>query len=120
MATRYLVKNVDESIEFFSKLGFRVVERWGPPFAMMSNDTDTIWLSGPETSAAKAMPDGRLPEPGGWNRIVVAVENIDSLAQELRESGVVFRNDGLKGPGGTQFLIEDPSGNPVEIFESRD
>jgi len=120
MATRYLVKDVDGAIAFYSRLGFEVVERWGPPFAIVSNGDVTLWLSGPETSASKAMPDGRIPEAGGWNRVVVEVEEVEALATELKEAGVVFRNDGIKGPGGTQYLIEDPSGNPVEIFESRE
>lgn len=120
MATRYLVNDVEASIDFYQKLGFQVVERWGPAFAIVSKNEDELWLSGPGTSAAQAMPDGRNPEPGGWNRIVVMVDDIDALIQVLKNSGAIFYHDGVSGPGGKQYLVEDPSGNPVEIFSQSD
>jgi catechol 2,3-dioxygenase-like lactoylglutathione lyase family enzyme len=119
MATvRYLVNDVDESVEFYTRhLGFTVVERWGPAFAMVTKADLKLWLSGPQTSAAKPMPDGRVPQPGGWNRLVIEVEDIQATVSQLRESGMRFRNEILSGPGGSQILAEDPSGNPIEIFQ---
>ncbi|WP_038475586.1 VOC family protein [Fimbriimonas ginsengisoli] len=120
MSTRYIVRDVEESLAFYvGLLGFREVEKWGSAFAIVELDGATLWLSGPESSAAKAMPDGRKPEPGGWNRIVVGSEDLEGLISTLRGAGVVFRNEPLSGPGGTQVLIEDPSGNPIELFQAR-
>ena len=122
MATvRYLVHDVDTALAFYTEwLGFELTERWGPPFAIVTKGDLKLWLSGPETSAAKAMPDGRKPEPGGWNRLVIEVEELDALAQNLKEAGMHFRNEIISGPGGKQILAEDPSGNPLELFEPRD
>ncbi|MCB9149572.1 MAG: VOC family protein [Caldilineaceae bacterium] len=122
MATvRYLVHDVDTALAFYTKwLGFELTERWGPPFAIVTKGDLKLWLSGPETSAAKAMPDGRKPEPGGWNRLVIEVEELDALVQNLKEAGMHFRNEIVSGPGGKQILAEDPSGNPLELFEPRD
>ena len=122
MATvRYLVHDVDTALAFYTKwLGFELIERWGPPFAIVTKGDLKLWLSGPETSAAKAMPDGRKPEPGGWNRLVIEVEELDALVQNLKEAGMHFRNEIISGPGGKQILAEDPSGNPLELFEPRD
>ena len=122
MATvRYLVHDVDTALAFYTKwLGFELIERWGPPFAIVTKGDLKLWLSGPETSAAKAMPDGRKPEPGGWNRLVIEVEELDALVQNLKEAGMHFRNEIVSGPGGKQILAEDPSGNPLELFEPRD
>ena len=119
MATvRYMVANVDEAVQFYTeKLGFSVVERWGPAFAMIALEDLTLWVSGPDTSAARPMPDGRLPMPGGWNRVVIEVSDIHALAKTLLGAGVTFRNQVITGPGGSQVLIEDPSGNPIEIFQ---
>ncbi len=119
MATiRYLVSDVDLAIAFYTEqLGFTLAKRWGPPFAVVARDDLRLWLSGPGSSAAKAMPDGRVPQPGGWNRIVIEVDNIDEWAARLTKAGVHFRNEATRGPGGTQILIEDPSGNPVELFQ---
>lgn len=120
MPTRYIVRDVEESLAFYvGLLGFREVEKWGSAIAIVELDGATLWLSGPESSAAKAMPDGRKPEAGGWNRIVVGCPDLDAVLPSLREAGVVFRNEPLSGPGGTQVLIEDPSGNPVELFKGR-
>jgi hypothetical protein len=77
-----------------------------------------LWLAGPQTSAAKPMPDGRKPAPGGWNRLVLELPDVVATSATLRAAGVVFRNDVITGPGGSQVLIEDPAGNPVELFSA--
>jgi catechol 2,3-dioxygenase-like lactoylglutathione lyase family enzyme len=119
MATvRYMVANVDEAVQFYTeKLGFSIVERWGPAFAIIALNDLTLWVSGPGTSAARPMPDGRSPEPGGWNRIVIEVDDIHALVKNLTEAEVSFRNQVITGPGGSQILFEDPSGNPIEVFQ---
>ena len=114
---RYLVNSVDEAIEFYAELGFAVQERWGSPFAILRRDDIELSVSGPGTSAAKAMPDGAKPEPGGWNRFVIPVEDISSSVKLLMSKGYRFRNDIFEGPGGRQILAEDPSGNPIELFQ---
>ena len=117
---RYIVREVDESVAFYvDRLGFTVAARMGPPFAIVERDGLTLWLSGPQSSAARAMPDGRSPEPGGWNRLVLEVDDVSVHIERLREAGVVFRNDPITGPGGTQVVLEDPSGNPIELFTAR-
>ncbi len=116
---RYLVHNVDEAIDFYTDLlGFELGERWGSAFATVTRKDLTLWLSGPETSAARPMPDGRVPEAGGWNRLVIELSNLEVLFEELQAAGVVFRSEVIIGPGGRQVLIEDPSANPVELFEA--
>jgi catechol 2,3-dioxygenase-like lactoylglutathione lyase family enzyme len=119
MATvRYLVHDVGEAVPFYeTHLGFSVVERYGPAIAILRRDDLDLWLAGPPSSAARPMPDGRRPEPGGWNRLVVTVEDLDAAVERLKESGVPFRNEIVEGPGGRQILVEDPSGNVVELFE---
>lgn len=119
MATiRYLVHDVDAAVGFYvDQLGFTPVQRMGPAFAIVSRGDLSLWLSGPRTSAAQPMPDARQPAPGGWNRVVLEVDAIDVLVDELRASGLTFRNDVVTGPGGKQILMEDPSGNPVELFQ---
>ncbi len=121
MATiRYLVHDVDAAIEFYTRwLGFELTERWGPPFAIVSKGDLQLWLSGPQTSAAKPMPDGRQPEPGGWNRLVIEVSDLAGLVADLKAAGMKFRNEILSGPGGQQILAEDPSSNPLELFQPR-
>lgn len=119
MATmRYLVRDVDVALPFYEALGFTLADRWGPPFAIVERGDLQLWLSGPGTSAAKPMPDGAKPEPGGWNRIVVTVDDIYAAVAAVKAAGAQFRNGPVRGPGGTQVLIEDPSGNPVELFEA--
>ena len=98
-------------------LGF-AVDMQVPPFAMVTKGDTTLLLSGPKSSAGKAMPDGRVPEAGGWNRIVLEVENIETEVERLTGLGVQFRNEILPGVGGTQIVAEDPDGNPIELFES--
>ena len=117
-AIRYLVDDVDRAVDFYTtRLGFEVVERWGKPFAMVARGDVTLWLSGPESSAARPMPDGRRPVPGGWNRVVVEVTDLESRVAAMKREGVAFRNEIVKGPGGKQILIEDGCGNVVELFE---
>ena len=91
----------------------------GPAFAIVERDDLTLWLSGPQSSAARPMPDGAQPEPGGWNRLVVEVDDVRAEVERLRAAGVTLRNDSLTGPGGTQVVLEDPSGNPIELFTPR-
>jgi len=98
-------------------LGFTLEEQMGAAFAIVTRDDLSLWLSGPQTSAARPMLDGRQPEAGGWNRFVVSVENIESLVASMKLAGVQFRNEIVSGPGGRQILAEDPSGNPVELFQ---
>jgi hypothetical protein len=88
-----------------------------PSFAIVAKGDLSLWLSGPQSSAARPMPDGRQPEAGGWNRFVIQVEDIESLVASLKSAGISFRNDILTGPGGKQILAEDPSGSPIEIFQ---
>jgi catechol 2,3-dioxygenase-like lactoylglutathione lyase family enzyme len=120
MATiRYLVKDLESSVEFYTKhLGFEVIEKMGSAFAIVKKDDLRLWLSGPETSAARPMPDGSIPQSGGWNRFVVEVANIESLVSAMKDAGISFRNEIISGPGGKQILAEDPSGNPIEIFQA--
>jgi catechol 2,3-dioxygenase-like lactoylglutathione lyase family enzyme len=122
MATvRYMVANVDQAVKFYTeKLGFSLVDRWGPAFAIIALKDLTLWVSGPDTSAARPMPDGRRVEPGGWNRIVIEVDDIHAVVKTLAEAGVAFRNQVISGPGGSQVLVEDPSGNPIELFQEGD
>jgi catechol 2,3-dioxygenase-like lactoylglutathione lyase family enzyme len=115
---RYLVHDVDAAVAFYTqRLGFALDEQFGPAMAIVARGDLTLWLAGPASSAAKSMPDGRKPEPGGWNRIVLQVTGLAALVAALRGEGVRFRNEIVKGPGGMQVLCEDPSGNAVELFE---
>ena len=114
---RYLVTDVDASVAFYAKLGFAPEQQFGPAMAIMRRDDLVLWLAGPNASAARPMPDGRRPEPGGWNRFVVTVDDLAATVEDLREAGVPFRNDVVTGPGGKQILCEDPSGNVVELFQ---
>jgi catechol 2,3-dioxygenase-like lactoylglutathione lyase family enzyme len=116
---RYLVNNVDEAIPFYAALGFALTTQWGPPFAMVSRGDLTIWLSGPGSSAARTLGDGSVPKPGGWNRLVVEVPDLEAAMDALRPTGARFRSDPISGPGGRQVLVEDPSGNPIELFEAK-
>lgn len=115
---RYLVNDVQASIDFYTKhLGFNLDQQFGPAMAIVSKDDTTLWLAGPQSSAAKPMPDGSRPVPGGWNRFVLMVDNLPGLVEELKGAGVKFRNEIVKGPGGSQILCEDPSGNVIELFQ---
>ncbi len=119
-AVRYQVKDVDRSVEFYTKhLGFEE-DKTIPPgtaFAAVKNGNLTIWLSGPKSSGARPMADGRTQEPGGWNRIALEVDDLAARVEELKKAGLKFRNEIVVGPGGKQIQIEDPDGNPVELFE---
>ncbi len=115
---RYLVRDVDAALAFYvDKLGFALIERWGPPFAMVGRGDLTLWLSGPGSSASRALADGSVPAPGGWNRLVIETDGLAPLVDRLRAAGVRFRSEIVTGPGGSQILVEDPSGNPIELFE---
>ena len=122
MATvRYLVTDVERSRAFYRDvLGFEDGFDMLPAFAMVRHRDLALWLAGPASSAARAMPDGRVPEPGGWNRLVLEVHDLDGIVARLRAAGAVTRNDIVKGPGGRQILVDDPDGNPVELFEARE
>jgi catechol 2,3-dioxygenase-like lactoylglutathione lyase family enzyme len=116
---RYLVTDVERSIAFYTgTLGFKLDQSMAPAFARVSKDDLTLWLAGPRSSAARPMPDGRHPEPGGWNRFVIQLTDIEARVAEMRRSGFRFRNDIVVGPGGKQILLEDPDGNLVELFEA--
>ena len=116
---RYLVNDVDVALEFYMNiLGFELVEKWGPPFAMVKRGDLTLWLSGPGSSASRPLADGSEPAPGGWNRLVLETDDLASLVEKLKRSGAQLRSDIVSGPGGKQVLVDDPSGNPVELFES--
>ena len=117
---RYLVGDVDAAIAFYTgNLGFTLEQQMGPAFAIVSRDELSLWLSGPQSSAARPMPDGRQPQPGGWNRFVVEVEDLESKVAELKEAGLSFCNEVVSGPGGKQIVLDDGDGNPVELFEAR-
>jgi catechol 2,3-dioxygenase-like lactoylglutathione lyase family enzyme len=116
-SVRYLVRDVGQAIAFYTRLGFTLQQQFDPAMAIMARDDLTLWLAGPRASAANPMPDGRIPEPGGWNRFVLQVSGLAGLVTTLRAQGVRFRNEIVDGPGGRQILCEDPSGNVVELFE---
>ncbi len=117
-AVRYIVKDVGAAVEFYvGALGFEPIQQYGPAMAILGRADLRLWLGGPSSSAARPMPDGRRPEPGGWNRFVVETDDLDGLIERLRAAGARFRNDVVTGPGGRQILVEDPSGNAIELFE---
>ena len=117
---RYMVDDVAAAIAFYTTyLGFRLRTDQGPAFADVQLGDLRLLLAGPQSSAARPMPDGRKPAPGGWNRIHLIVDDIEVEVARLRAAGVPFRNDVVRGPGGAQILIDDPSGNPIELFQPR-
>ena len=117
-SVRYMVNDVKEAVAFYTtQLGFTIDQEWGPYLTIVAREELHLWLSGPQTSAARPMPDGRKPEPGGWNRIVIEVGNLEQQVAVMRAAGVTFRNEIITGPGGSQILAEDPSGNPIELFQ---
>ncbi len=118
---RYMVDDVDAAVAFYTThLGFRLMSRMSPAFADVALGDLRLLLSGPTSSAGRPMPDGRRPAPGGWNRIHLIVDDLAAEVARLRSTGEVrFRNDIVTGPGGSQILLEDPSGNPIELFQSR-
>ena len=115
---RYMVRDVAESVDFYtSLLDFKVLTNMAPAFADVQRGNLRLLLSGPTSSAGRPMPDEATPEPGGWNRIHFIVDDIEAEVARLREAGGSFRNEIISGPGGSQILLEDPSGNVVEIFQ---
>ena len=115
---RYMVDDVEASIAFYvSHLGFELISSAAPAFADVRRGALRLLLSGPKSSAGRPMPDGRTPGPGGWNRIHLIVDDIKAEVERLGAQGVAFRNQIVSGPGGRQILLEDPSGNPVELFQ---
>ena len=120
IAFRYIVSNVDEALPFYTDLlGFTVDMHPAPPFAAISLEGVTVYLNQPGGGggAGQPMSDGRMPEPGGWNRLQISVPQLDPIVERLRGAGVRFRSDIIQGNGGRQIIAEDPSGNPIELFE---
>ena len=118
VSVRYLVADVDAAVDFYTThLGFTVRMSAAPAFADVTRGRLRLLLSGPASSAGRPMPDGTVPVPGGWNRIHLIVGDIAAEVARLRAAGVTFRNDIVTGPGGQQILLEDPSGNVVELFQ---
>jgi catechol 2,3-dioxygenase-like lactoylglutathione lyase family enzyme len=115
---RYMVDDVDEAVAFYTKhLGFTLLSSAAPAFADVARGDLRLLLSGPASSAGRPMPDGTKPVPGGWNRIEFVVDDIVAEVDRLRGAGLRFRNDIVTGPGGSQILFDDPSGNPIELFQ---
>jgi catechol 2,3-dioxygenase-like lactoylglutathione lyase family enzyme len=115
---RYMVDDVRTAVDFYTThLGFTLRSSAAPAFADVTRGHLRLLLSGPASSAGRPMPDGRRPGPGGWNRIELVVDDLAAEVERLRAAGLVFRNDIVTGPGGSQILLEDPSGNVVELFQ---
>jgi glyoxylase I family protein len=115
---RYIVRDVERSIAFYTQhLGFKLEQQQGSAFARVSKDNLELLLSGPGSSGARPLPDGRQAEPGGWNRLVLEVADLSSSMAALKQAGLHFRSEIVTGPGGQQAQLEDPDGNPVELFE---
>jgi catechol 2,3-dioxygenase-like lactoylglutathione lyase family enzyme len=115
---RYMVDDVERAVAFYTThLAFTLNLNAAPAFADVVRGNLRLLLSGPKSSAGRPMPDGRTPEPGGWNRIHFIVDDIDAEIDRLRAAGLTFRNDIVTGPGGRQILLEDPAGNPIELFQ---
>jgi catechol 2,3-dioxygenase-like lactoylglutathione lyase family enzyme len=115
---RYFVTDVRQAVDFYTKnFDFKVQQQFGPNMAILRLGDLTLWVAGPNASASRPMPDGRRPEPGGWNRFVVEVADLPAAVAKLKAQGVRFRNDIVTGPGGQQILAEDPFGNVVELFQ---
>lgn len=117
---RYMVDDVDAAVAFYTThLGFTLNSSAAPAFADVTRGDLRLLLSGASSSAGRPMPDSRHPEPGGWNRIQLLFDDLEAEVARLRAVGAIFRNDIIKGPGGSQVLLEDPSGNVVELFQPR-
>jgi predicted enzyme related to lactoylglutathione lyase len=118
VTVRYIVHNVDHAVAFYrDRFGFKLEQQFGAAMAIMEFDDLRLWLAGPGASASRPMPDGRKPEAGGWNRFVIEIDDLEAKVAELKLLGMKFRNDIVVGPGGKQILCEDPSGNPIELFQ---
>ncbi len=117
-SVRDLVDDVQAAVDFYTgPLGFTLLHQDPPHFAQVVRGNLTLQLSGPTSSAGQPIPDGRIPEPGGWNRIQLAVDDLDATVHRLRAVGITFRNDTVQGRGGRQILLDDPAGNPVGLYE---
>jgi len=117
---RYMVHDTTAAIAFYTTvLGFKLISDRSPAFADVERGDLRLLLAGPTSSAGRRLPDGRRPAPGGWNRIELIVDDIEAEVARLRAAGVTFRNDIVHGPGGAQVVIDDPSGNPIELFKPR-
>jgi catechol 2,3-dioxygenase-like lactoylglutathione lyase family enzyme len=117
---RYMVDDVAEAVAFYcGVLGFEVLNDFAPAFADVKRGNLRLLLAGPSSSAGREMPDGAKPGPGGWNRIHFIVDDLAAEVSRLRDAGARFRNDIVEGPGGKQILLQDPSGNVVELFQAR-
>ena len=115
---RYMVDDVDAAVDFYTThLGFTLLSKAGAAFADVTRGNLRLLLSGPTSSAGRPMPDGRRAEPGGWNRIELVVDDIVAEVDRLRSAGLRFRNEIVTGPGGSQIVFDDPSGNPIELFQ---
>jgi catechol 2,3-dioxygenase-like lactoylglutathione lyase family enzyme len=115
---RYMVDDVETAVAFYtSHFGFALRSSHAPAFADVVRGNLRLLLSGPKSSAGRPMPDGRTPEPGGWNRIHFVVDDLAAEIERLRGAGVRFRNEVVTGPGGQQILLDDPAGNPIELFQ---
>ncbi|HEV7934582.1 MAG TPA: VOC family protein [Actinomadura sp.] len=120
VSVRYMVDDVQEAVDFYTThLGFQLRSSAVPAFADVTHGNLRLLLSGPKSSAGRPMPDGAVPGPGGWNRIHLIVDDLAAEVDKLRSAGVSFRNDTVTGPGGSQILLQDPSGNVVELFQPR-
>jgi catechol 2,3-dioxygenase-like lactoylglutathione lyase family enzyme len=120
VSVRYIVNNVDDSIDFYvNRLGFEVIMHPAPGFAQLRKDDLRLLINTPlgGGGAGQAMPDGQVPQPGGWNRIQIEVRDLTKLVESLRGEGAQFRSEIIMGNGGNQILLNDPSGNPIELFE---
>jgi catechol 2,3-dioxygenase-like lactoylglutathione lyase family enzyme len=118
VSVRYMVDDVDEALDFYVRqFGFEAGHNAAPAFAEVTRGKLRLLLAGPTSSAGRPMPDGRQPEPGGWNRLHFVVDDIAAEAERLRGAGVEFRNEIISGPGGQQVVLDDPSGNPIELFQ---
>ena len=118
VSVRYIVENVEAAVAFYTThLGFRLLTSTFPAFADVTRGDLRLLLSGPTSSAGRALPDGRQPAPGGWNRIHLIVEDLTGEVERLRKAGLSFRSDIVTGPGGSQVVLDDPAGNPVELFQ---
>jgi len=117
---RYIVDDVEAAIAFYTRhLGFTVISQTLPAFADVQRGDLRLLLSGPTSSGGRPLPDGRRPAPGGWNRIHLIVEDLSTEVRRLRAAGITFRSDVITGPGGAQIVLDDPSGNPIELFQPR-
>lgn len=118
VSIRYMIDDVPTALRFYTAhLGFTVELDASPAFAAVSRSGVRLLLSGPASSGRRAMSDGHKPVPGGWNRIQIEVDDLEHEVKRLREAGLTFRNEVISGPGGSQILLDDPSGNPVELFQ---